>query len=63
MQIEPINKKLITFRSGSPTSPLKFQDLEFKMYFRAQKGNGGRAFSHVPCRLVRALDLWRGPFT
>ena len=54
MQIEYINKNLINLLFWSPASPLKLQNLELKMYFRAETKS--REF-HVPCGFVNTHDL------
>lgn len=60
MQIEYINKNLINFLFWSAISPPKLQNLELKMYFRAEMGAGRGVVSHVPCRFVNAPTSGEG---
>lgn len=56
MQIEYINKNLINFLFWSPASPIKLQNPELKMYFRAET----ESREHFMCLLggfVNAHDL------
>lgn len=59
MQIEYINKNLINFLFWSPTSPLKLQNLELKMYFRAEMGAGRGGVSRMPCGFAKVHDYRR----
>lgn len=61
MQIESINKNLINFLFGSPTSSLKLQNQELKMYFKAEKGGGGLTGASWACKCMCALAQGHSP--
>lgn len=61
MQIESINKNLINFLFGSPTSSLKLQNLELKMYFKAGKGWGGLTGASWVCKFMGAFAEGHSP--